>query len=81
MAFDRDAGHPVQPGRQVPVPRTEQFHAGRDEDCPDDRGIEEDGDREAEAQREALKALLGSSNKEAPKTATTTRGSSRSAKG
>ncbi|MBZ5736303.1 hypothetical protein K8Z61_17550 [Nocardioides sp. TRM66260-LWL] len=38
-------------------------------------------DREAEAQREALKALFGSSNKEAPKTATTTRGSSRSAKG
>lgn len=38
-------------------------------------------DKEAELQRQALAALFGSSTKEAPKTATTTRGGSRSAKG
>lgn len=38
-------------------------------------------DKEAELQRQALAALFGSSTKEAHKPATTTRGSSRSAKG
>ena len=41
---------PTEERRQVPVPFAEQAHRGRQKHRPDERGVEEDRDREAQAQ-------------------------------
>ena len=42
-------GSQLEPGRQVPVPLAEQLHRRRHEHRADDRRVDQDGDREAEA--------------------------------
>ena len=42
-------GQPLEPAGQVPVPLAEQLHRRRQQHAADDRGVEEDGDREADA--------------------------------
>ena len=48
---------PGQPARQVPVAVAEQDHGRREQHAADDRGVEQDGDREADA--ELLELLQG----------------------
>ena len=49
VSFDVDLGDPAQPGGEVPVPVAEELHARRDEHGADDRGVDEEGDGDAEA--------------------------------
>ena len=41
---------PLEPARQVPVPVSEQLHRGRQEHRPDDGGVEQDRNREPDAE-------------------------------
>src|SRR5260370_12429608 len=42
-------GQPVQPGREVPATLPKQRERGRDADAPDHGGIDEDSERQADA--------------------------------
>ena len=42
-------GQPLEPARQVPVGLAEQLHRGRQEHAADERGVDQDGERETDA--------------------------------
>src|SRR2546426_10029213 len=48
--LDRHPREPAEEARQPPVPITQQPHRRRQEDAPHDRGVQEDGDGQAEAE-------------------------------
>ena len=48
-ALDVEVRQPAEPARQVPVAVAEEGHPGWDEDRADDRGVQEDRHRQAEA--------------------------------
>src|SRR3954468_6004996 len=49
VAFGADAGEPLQPAGQVPVPVAEQRHRRGQQDAADDGGVDQDGDGEPES--------------------------------
>ena len=49
VAFDLQVGQPLEPARQVPVVLAEQAHGGGDEQQPNERRVEGERDRDAEA--------------------------------
>src|SRR3954454_5309682 len=50
LALDRDPWEPAEPSRQPPVPVAEQRHRRRQQHAPDQRGVDEDGHGEPEAE-------------------------------
>src|SRR5215211_205184 len=49
LAFDVDVRQPGEPPGQVPVTVAEELHRGGDDDRADNRGVDEQGDRDAKA--------------------------------
>ena len=47
--LDLDARQPLEPARQVPVPRAEQLHRRREQHRADDRRVDQQRDRDPEA--------------------------------